>query len=65
MARITLFTCYYDCATRHNMVCSNTVCSTWTYVQNATNSMAKCVHPNTVVKIENKNFSVLAWYELC
>jgi len=30
----------------------------------ATNSMAKCVHPNTVVKIKNKNFSVLAWHGL-
>jgi len=26
--------------------------------------MAKSVHPNTVVKIRNKSFSLLAWHEL-
>jgi len=26
--------------------------------------MAKYVHPNTVVKIKNKSFSVLAWHGL-
>jgi len=34
------------------------------YIQHARNSMAKCIHPNTVVKIKNKNFSVLAWHGL-
>ena len=26
--------------------------------------MAKCVHPNTVVKIESQSFSVLVWHGL-
>jgi len=26
--------------------------------------MAKSVHPNTVVKIRNKSFSLLAWHGL-
>jgi len=26
--------------------------------------MANCVQPNTVVKIENESFSVLAWHGL-
>jgi len=26
--------------------------------------MANCAHPNTVVEITNKSFSVLAWYGL-
>jgi len=30
----------------------------------ATNYMAKCVHPKTVVKNKNKSFSVLAWHGL-
>jgi len=30
----------------------------------ATNSMQKCVHRNTVVKIENKRSSVIAWHGL-
>jgi len=28
----------------------------------ATNSMEKCVHPNTVVKMKDNSFSVLAWH---
>jgi len=38
--------CFFDC----------------TYMQHAKNSMAKCIHPNTAVKIKNNNFSVLAWH---
>jgi len=34
------------------------------WAANSMASMAKCVHPNTVVKIKNKNFSVLGWHGL-
>jgi len=30
----------------------------------ATNCMAKCVHPNIVVKIKNRSFSLLVWHGL-
>jgi len=30
----------------------------------ATNCMAKCVHANTVVKIENKSILALVWHGL-
>jgi len=33
-------------------------------LQRETNCIAKCVHPYTVVKIKNTNFSVLAWHGL-
>jgi len=31
----------------------------------ATNCMAKCIHPNTVVKSKKKSFTVLVWCGLC
>jgi len=31
-------------------------------MQHATNCMAKCVHPNTVVEVKNKNFSAIPWH---
>jgi len=33
-------------------------------MQNAANCVGKCVHPNTVVEIKNKNFSAVAWHGL-
>jgi len=53
----TVFAGYYDCAM------SLVILSVQLH-KYAKNCVAVCVHPNTVVKLENKTFSVLAWHGL-